>query len=197
MTTVIDTLIYDRTQEDVDRVKELKRRILNNGWNTLSAAEKTEYLAGMKGAYNASDLNRVGQAISYVAQEETSLAAELTAYRVAHDVAPDSQFDLPFDASQISVDPKTDWVVSDVPTESQVNALLSDLGEIRQSLVLPADVPPTPTSLDGMDYITANAIEYILFAIDQTLDGIDEDIKGKIDRAASAWLYSAEMNCGG
>lgn len=197
MTTVIDTLIYDRTQEDVDRVKELKSRILLNGWNTLTSAEKSEYLAGMKGAYNASDLNRVGQAINYVAQEETSMATALTAYRVAKGVAPDSQFDLPFDASQISVNPKTDWAVTDVPNETQANDLLSDLGEVRQSLTLPADVPPIPTTLNGLDYITANAIEYILFAIDQTLDGIDEDIKGKIDRSADAWIYSSEMNCGG
>lgn len=67
--SVIDDLIYDRTQADVDRVYELKGKILAGGLSALTDAEKTEYMAGMKGAYNYTDLNRVGQAVSYIAQQ--------------------------------------------------------------------------------------------------------------------------------
>lgn len=55
MSTVIDTLIYDRTQADVNRVFNLKNKILTEGLNALSAEEKAEYMAGMKGAYNYTD----------------------------------------------------------------------------------------------------------------------------------------------
>lgn len=50
--SVIDTLITDRTQENVDEILGL-----------LAAGENP---ADHKGAYNASDLNRVGEAIDYV-----------------------------------------------------------------------------------------------------------------------------------
>ena len=73
MSTVIDTLIYDRTQADVNRVFTLKNKILTEGLNALSAEEKAEYMAGMKGAYNYTDMNRVGQAVAYIANRMTSL----------------------------------------------------------------------------------------------------------------------------
>lgn len=50
--SIIDNLVYDRTQADVDRVFTLKNKILTEGLSSLSAEEKAEYMAGMKGAYN-------------------------------------------------------------------------------------------------------------------------------------------------
>ena len=67
MSTVIDTLVFNRTQADVDRVFILKNKILTGGLTALSDEEKTEYMAGMKGAYNYQDMNRVGQAVAYIA----------------------------------------------------------------------------------------------------------------------------------
>ena len=64
MSTVIDTLVFNRTQADVDRVFILKNKILTGGLTALSDEEKTEYMAGMKGAYNYQDMNRVGQAVA-------------------------------------------------------------------------------------------------------------------------------------
>ena len=58
--SIIDNLVYDRTQADVDRVFTLKNKILTEGLSSLSAEEKAEYMAGMKGAYNYGDMNRVG-----------------------------------------------------------------------------------------------------------------------------------------
>lgn len=65
--SIIDNLVYDRTQADVDRVFTLKNKILTEGLSSLSAEEKNEYMAGMKGAYNYGDMNRVGQAVAYIA----------------------------------------------------------------------------------------------------------------------------------
>lgn len=62
-------LIYDRTAEDVERALALAKKAEAG---TLTDAEKTEWLAGMKGCYNATDLNRVEAAVQ-------TLAAELNA----------------------------------------------------------------------------------------------------------------------
>ena len=63
--SIIDTLITDRTQADVTRVRELALK----GWANLTEEEKAEWNAGMKGAYNATDLNRVTQAMDYINAE--------------------------------------------------------------------------------------------------------------------------------
>lgn len=61
--TIIVTLVTDRTQADVERVRELAAK----GFSAMTSDEQAEWLAGMKGAYNASDLNRVGTALNYLA----------------------------------------------------------------------------------------------------------------------------------
>ena len=71
-------LIYDRTAEDVERALALSKKAEAG---TLTDAEKTEWLAGMKGCYNASDLNRVEAAVK-------SIAAELNAAGYAVEVTP-------------------------------------------------------------------------------------------------------------
>ena len=78
--SVIDNLIYDRTQADVDRVSTLTVKILTGGLSSLTDEEKEEYLAGMKGAYNYTDLNRVGQAVTYIASKMINLPEELRTY---------------------------------------------------------------------------------------------------------------------
>lgn len=59
-------LIYDRTAEDVERALALAKKAEAG---TLTDAEKTEWLAGMKGCYNATDLNRVEAAVQTLAAE--------------------------------------------------------------------------------------------------------------------------------
>jgi hypothetical protein len=51
--------IYDRTIEDVMRATELIGKITSKGYDSLTATEKAEWLAGLKGCYNATDLERV------------------------------------------------------------------------------------------------------------------------------------------
>ena len=61
--SVIDTLVTDRTEADVSRYSELR----DKGWAEMTAAERAEWAAGMKGAYNPnSDMNRVASAMSYL-----------------------------------------------------------------------------------------------------------------------------------
>ena len=144
--SIINELVYDRTQADVDRVYTLKNKILTGGLAALSAEEKAEYLAGMKGAYNYTDFNRLGEAIAYLVERMKEL-----------------------DIHDRSIIPKVDWVMGDTPTQSQVSNLLSCLTKLRAKLSLPDDAPSVPNSLDNLVYQTANEMELLLWMIDQRI----------------------------
>lgn len=58
--------IYDRIREDVERVRELNKKYIAG---TITEEEKEEWLAGLKGALNLSDLNRIESNCAYVANE--------------------------------------------------------------------------------------------------------------------------------
>ena len=118
--SIIDNLVSDRTQADVDRVFTLKNKILTEGLSSLSAEEKTEYMAGMKGAYNYGDMNRVGQAVAYIANRMTSLPGQLAAYRAEKGVADDPIYQVPYDPSSVVVAAKTNWAMGDTDRKSVV-----------------------------------------------------------------------------
>lgn len=133
---IIDTLITDRTQADVDRVAELTAKWLDN---TITSAEKTEWNAGLKGAYNASDLNRVGEAVEYIANILNS------------------------SGRSVSVTAKQNWVYTDIPTATQMRAFLTDLSILKSSV---SRVNGTvPASMDNLTFATANNIEQLLVNI--------------------------------
>lgn len=61
--SIIDTLIIDRTQADA----ELARRLSAMGWAAMTDEQRALYLSDqLKGAYKASDLNRVNAAMDYL-----------------------------------------------------------------------------------------------------------------------------------
>ena len=114
------TLITDRTAEDV--------------------ANKTA-----KGFYNASDLNRVGAAVQYVAER---FAAQGYA---------------------VEVSPKTDWLASDIPTASELETYRQNIAALRALLAVMPTTPETPDSMAGLTYTEANDIEQILLDLDALL----------------------------
>ena len=132
-------LITDRTQADVDRVVTLRKKWMNG---TITAEEKNEYLAGMKGAYNATDLNRVGAAMEYIAGK---------------------LFDAGY-GDDLKV--KQDWKMSDVPSEINLRYYLDALNSLRAWFVTKTTTPDTPPDIDRLTYIEANNIEQILMDLD-------------------------------
>ena len=58
----LDKLIFDRTAADVAQLKAVTAKLVDR---TATAEEQAAFLAGMKGAYNDTDLNRVGAAVAY------------------------------------------------------------------------------------------------------------------------------------
>lgn len=125
-------LITDRTLTDVERVAELRAK----GWHNMTDAEKSEWISGMKGAYNYIDLNRVESAVQEVAE-----------------------------ILGLSVTVKTDWAVTDIPSESDMKRYLDNIKMIRNSGALDT-TPEAPESMSGLTYEMANAIEQILIDIE-------------------------------
>ena len=133
---IIDELVTDRTQADVDRVEALKQKWLNG---TITSAEKTEWNNNLKGSYNATDLNRVGQAVAYVANLLNQAGRT------------------------VSVVAKQNWTTSSIPTRAQMDAFLNDLTLLKQNVN--ANIPNVPSSMDNLDVATANRIEQIIIAV--------------------------------
>lgn len=142
--TIIDTLVTDRTQADVERVKALAAK----GFAAMTAAEQAEWLAGMKGAYNAADLNRVGTALNYLAGRLGAICGMSIAWSA-----------------------KTDWAVTDIITASQAAEYRRQIQNIRDALAYPKGTPDAP-ELNRLTYTGANDIERILALCEELIDNI-------------------------
>lgn len=92
--------------------------------------------------YNITDLNRVGQAMRYV-------AARLRA----------CGFD-------VVVTPRTDWVWTDRATPAAAKRYLNNLRKIRKALVLFASTPNVPSGKRPFTAEEANDIEKILIDVE-------------------------------
>lgn len=135
-------LITNRTQADVDRVATLTARM---SAGTATEAELAEWQSDLKGAYNTSDLNRVGAAVAYV-------AGRLNGY-----------------GYYVSVSPKQDWTDNDTPTAGQMATYIQDVAALRGAISVMNSTPPTPDSASGLTWREANDIERILLDVDELL----------------------------
>lgn len=137
-------LITDRTQADVDRTSYLAS-LWVAGVFTGTDAELAEWNSDLKGSYNASDLNRVGSAMNYVANRFTE-----SGY---HPV----------------ISPRIDWTEDDIPRESDMEHYLADLNILRGVLAVMPTTPEVPEDMDGLTYQEANNIEQTLLDIDSLI----------------------------
>ena len=144
MSTIINTLITDRTVDDVARVNELAAK----GYAGMTAAELAEWLAGMKGAYNAADLNRVGTALNYLRDRLTGVCGR-----------------------DITWQAKTDWAMTDVITAAQGSAYHDQISDVRAALTYPANAPDVP-EIALLTYAGANDIERILTICETLVDNV-------------------------
>lgn len=135
-------LITDRVQADVDRVAVLAARV---SAGTATAAELVEWQSDLKGAYNASDLNRVASAMAYLSQRFASAGYS------------------------VPVSSTTDWANGDIPTKGDLDTYLDDLRRIRAALAVMDTTPEAPGSMDYLTWAKANDIEKILVDVDDAL----------------------------
>lgn len=132
--------ITDRTQADVNELRQLIRSIIRaGGWEYASPEDKARFLMPLKGAYNYTDLNRVGQAVQY-------LADLLNNYGYS-----------------VSVSPKTDWAISDIPRDSDMTRYLADLNALKDKFYGTTELPD---SMNDLTVTAANNIEKLLLEIE-------------------------------
>ena len=164
--STIDSLVTDRTQEDVDRAVYLNGLWVYDeaagamSWSGTSA-ELAEWTDGSKGAYNAEDLNRVGDAVEYV-------AGRFAAYGYA-----------------VSVSPKQDWAMGDIPREADMVKYLAEVEQLRSLISVMPTTPETPGDMANLWWWEANDIEQIL-----------KDLDFLLGNMAAAWMYSGEIYAG-
>ena len=137
-------LITDRTERDVERWRLLHSK----GLSGMTKEEKAEWQAGMKGAYNYDDMNRVESAVIFVSNRLSELGYF------------------------VSTDAKSSWSVTDYPTKAEMDRYFSNIAQLRSLLPLYPTTPAAPTTKKKMDYMVANDIEQILSDIDRQISAI-------------------------
>jgi hypothetical protein len=217
MSSVIDTLITNRTTTtQLDTIRE-KIKL-----GTASASEKNTYLAGMISAYNADDLNRVGQAILYLKQELNDLPTELhdeyddAIYDIASGLDyPISYYDLsislPTSLYQVNyaypvatAATKTDWAKGDIPRASELAYYLNNVRSIATAAGVSNLVPAT---LSGLTCEGANNIEKALVQAESfyqtyrqsklnALEDAKENAIQQFKNIDSNWFMAGEAICG-
>lgn len=103
-----------------------------------------------KGFYNATDLNRVCDAVAYIAERFTDYG-----YAVA-------------------VSPKADWSESDTPTASQMETYRLNIANLRAVIAIMASTPETPETMRALNYVKANNIERILLDLDTLITNMEQ-----------------------
>ena len=139
-------LVTNRTERDVERWRLLHSK----GYTALTEEEKREWDAGMKGAYNFEDMNRVESAVGFIANRLRD--AGYFAEPVVH----------------------TGWNVGDHPTKEDMRRYFGNIALLRSMLPLYTTTPATPTTEKKLDYLAANAIEQILSDLDRQISAINQ-----------------------
>ena len=107
--SLLESLITDRTATDVDRWRTLR----DKGFDAMSADEKAEWLAGMRGAFNAADRNRITEAMVYLKGLYEQYGRQVT-YTPVYITHKDGSTD-------------TTWRVEDIPTDEQLHLIVQNL----------------------------------------------------------------------
>lgn len=116
-----------------------------------------------KGTYNESDLNRVGEAVRYISGRLLSLGYS------------------------VSVNPKTDWAVNDIPRQSQIAAYFADLHALKGIPTLPDIKPDIPEGGGKLTFAGANNIELYLYNLGQAEESI------RANHAYAGEMYTGEV----
>jgi hypothetical protein len=111
----------------------------------IDVINKTE-----KGFYNHTDLNRVGHNVDY-------LSGMLNGYGYS-----------------VTVTPKKDWTIEDIPRASDMAQYLADLNALKDKFY---GMTPLPESMSKIDYEDANNIEKLLLEIETYINRMIEGFR--------------------
>lgn len=178
-------LITNRTASDVSRVKSL----LEKGWFNMTETEREEFISGMIGAYNHTDLNRVESAVQFVNDCLNSMQGDIDTYREAQLVASDPFWLVPF-AYPVTFETKTDWEVSDSPSVFDLERYLRNVSELTDRIPIVKNLPST---MDRLTIDGANEIERSILAEYDSGQNYEAETKRLIDNTVKSFVYSGEI----
>lgn len=189
--SVIDTLIFDRTLGDVLRVKALAEIAHTRG---LTAEELAEWNAAVvRGAYNASDINRVGEAIEYTDAYLSEVQSIIDAYRMERGVADDVYFDAQVEDPSEMIAPWTDYTMSDPPImKNNVVRTFRAAQVVAERVRIPYDAP----DISRLTYQDANRVERMIFDAYHYAEEKEITRKDAAERMAKAWYHADDLFCG-
>ena len=162
---MLENLITDRTEADYLKAAAFAAK----SWDSMTDEEKSEWLKGLKGAYNASDMNRVTEAAQYIAE-----LLKKHGYAVRY---------VPVEIEK----GRTAWINSDIPRSEQMRGYLANIEAVRSVLAMPKYTPKTPESAENMTWSDANDIEKILFIVGSVIE------KMTSSRFRSGEVFSGEF----
>lgn len=113
------------------------------------------------GHYEISDLNRVGNAMYYIAERLRACGWDIT------------------------VSPRTNWILTDRCTPAAAKRYLTNLRKIRTALALFSTTPNVPSGAAPFNAQEANDIEKILI-----------DVEDMVERTMTAYFYSGDLYAG-
>ena len=132
-----------------------------------------------KGTYNASDINRVNDAVEEVAAAAVQMLTDLEAYRESMGVADDPIFQ-PYTAEDVVVNtPSSPWERQDIPYPAQMTQYLANITTLRG--LLPITGPEVPADMVRLTFQEANAIEEILLLVSQAIQDFQANAEDQID----------------
>lgn len=188
---VIDTLIFDRTLGDVMRVKSLAEIAHTRG---LTAEELAEWNAAVvRGAYNASDINRVGEAIEYTDAYLSEVQSIIDAYRMERGVADDVYFDAQVANPSEMIAPWTDYTISEPPVMK--NNVMRTF-RAAQVMAERVRIPYTAPDISRLTYQDANRVERMIFDAYHYASEKEITRKDAAERMAKAWYHADDLFCG-
>lgn len=192
--SIINELITDRTRADVSRIERLLSKGWDNMteeergyflglpgsyWIPLLSLDGHELYSldgeqlqvleqtvmAVKGAYNASDLNRVTEAVEYLATRIRGYGNNLDA-----------------------LSGQGVWSMEDIPTSDSMRRYLDNVGLIRSSISVLPSTPSIPGDMEDLTVDEANSIEKILVDVDFLLNNMEDAWLYSGD------IYSGEVN---
>ena len=137
---IMKTLITDRTKSDADYAERLYKKL----WGEFTEQEKTDFEAGLKGSYKASDLNRVGTAL-------ITIRDRLRTHGI----------DVPAEVRE-------DYGADEVLDKAVMDAYIESANAVHDAVVNAA--PQPPASINDLDWEGANNIEKAILAVDAVLE---------------------------
>lgn len=158
----LDDLIFNRTQSDVDRVQSLTQKMIAG---TATEAEREEWLGGkMKGAWNASDLNRIEAWTAYL-----------------YDVLLQYGY-----TATITSNPD-EWVESDIPYRSEIDRIRANVDALQTGF---ASLPDWQEIVynNTMTFGQANVLEWDL---QRLYDWLQSMVEGFLLRQANTLFMIA------